>query len=83
MANYHATAQGNIQFTAEEEKAWEEKETLAAQEAPKINLKSQICNLESLITPRRTREAILNVDNGWLADVEFQIGQLRQQLAEL
>jgi hypothetical protein len=29
------------------------------------------------------REAILAIDTTWLADVELQIGQLRQQLAEL
>jgi hypothetical protein len=27
-------------------------------------------------------EAILGTDNDWLADIELQIGQLRQQLAE-
>jgi hypothetical protein len=81
MTKYHTTTEGNVPFTAEEEKAWEEKEILIAQEAPKISLKTQICELESLITVRRQREAILSIDNGWLADIEIQIGQLRQQLA--
>lgn len=27
--------------------------------------------LEATITPRRTREAILGTDNGWLADIEL------------
>ena len=49
----------------------------------KNRIKDDIAALEAEITPRRTREAILGTDNGWLADVELQIGQLRQQLAEL
>ena len=44
---------------------------------------NEILALEATITPRRTREAILAIDTVWLADVELQIGQLRQQLAEL
>jgi len=50
-------------------------------EDEKAKIKADIAALEATITPRRTREAILGTDNGWLADVELQIGQLRQQLA--
>ena len=46
-------------------------------------IKSDIAALEASVTPRRQREAILAIDTTWLADVELQIGQLRQQLAEL
>ena len=49
----------------------------------KVKVKADITALEATITPRRQREAILNIDTTWLADVELQIGQLRQQLAEL
>ena len=52
-------------------------------EDEKAKIKSDIAALEEKVTPRRTREAILGTDNGWLADIELQIGQLRQQLAEL
>lgn len=46
----------------------------------KNNIKSQIYVLEEKVTPRRTREAILGVDNGWLTNVELQIEELRGQL---
>ena len=49
----------------------------------KAKIKADIAALEATITPRRTREAILAIDTTWLADVELQIGQLRQQLADL
>jgi hypothetical protein len=52
-------------------------------EDEKAKIKADIASLEATITPRRTREAILAIDTVWLADVELQIGQLRQQLAEL
>jgi hypothetical protein len=52
-------------------------------EDEKAKIKADIAALETTITPRRTREAILAIDTTWLADVELQIGQLRQQLAEL
>jgi hypothetical protein len=52
-------------------------------EDEKAKIKSDIAALEATITPRRQREAILSIDTTWLADVELQIGQLRQQLAEL
>ena len=51
-------------------------------EDEKAKIKADIASLEATITPRRTREAILAIDTVWLADVELQIGQLRQQLAE-
>ena len=51
-------------------------------EDEKAKIKADIAALEATITPRRTREAILAIDTTWLADIELQIGQLRQQLAE-
>lgn len=83
MTRFHATSEGNIPFTAEEELERDAQEATITQSLPKIKIKSDIAALEATITPRRTREAILGTDNGWLADVELQIGQLRQQLAEL
>jgi hypothetical protein len=52
-------------------------------EDEKAKIKSDIAKLEDSVTPRRQREAILAIDTTWLADVELQIGQLRQQLSEL
>ena len=49
-------------------------------EDEKAKIKSDIAALEATITPRRTREAILGTDNGWLADIELQIQELRGQL---
>ena len=46
----------------------------------KDKIKADIAALEATITPRRTREAILGTDNGWLADIELQIQELRGQL---
>lgn len=41
---------------------------------------SSILQLEQQITPRRQREAILGIDNGWLANIDAQIAGLRAQL---
>jgi len=52
-------------------------------EDEKAKIKADIAALEASVTPRRQREAILAIDTTWLADVEIQIGQLRQQLMEV
>jgi len=44
------------------------------------NVLLQIAKLEATITQRRQREAVLGIDNGWLADVNAQIAALRAQL---
>jgi hypothetical protein len=43
-------------------------------------IKKQIAELEAQQTPRRIRDAVLGVDNGWLANLEAQIAALRMQL---
>lgn len=48
--------------------------------ASEQNVLSQIAKLEATITQRRQREAILGIDNGWLADVNAQIVALRAKL---
>lgn len=40
----------------------------------------EIHALESTITPRRIREAIIGSDNGWLVNIEEQIAKLRAKL---
>lgn len=47
---------------------------------PNAETLNQIYLLESTITARRLREAVLGTDAGWLADVESQIEVLRGQL---
>ena len=72
-----------VDLTPEEE-AQREAEYLAEQaQAEKNRILSDIYAIEASVTPRRQREAILAIDTTWLADVELQIAQLRQQLAEL
>jgi hypothetical protein len=80
MSNHHATMEGKVLFTEEEEIEWAAAQALFALEQPKILIKSKIAALEATITPRRTREAILAIDTTWLADVELQIQELREQL---
>lgn len=40
----------------------------------------KILELESTITDRRVREAVLGIDNGWLKSVNDQMTNLRTQL---
>lgn len=40
----------------------------------------QIVDIESTITPRRLREAVLGIDSGWLAGINQQLSDLRVQL---
>ena len=44
------------------------------------DIKAEIAALEAQITPRRTREAILDLDNNWLANKGNEIDALRAQL---
>lgn len=43
-------------------------------------IKSQIAALEGTVTARRIREAVLGIDNGWIAGINQQIADLRAQL---
>jgi hypothetical protein len=43
-------------------------------------IRQSIGALEASVTPRRLREAVLGVDNGWLQSVDAQIVALRAQL---
>lgn len=46
-------------------------------------IKSNIASIESQITSRRIREAVLGLDGGWLASKEAEIEQLRADLDSL
>lgn len=43
-------------------------------------IKEQIAELEKQHTDRRIREAVLGLDNGWLASLNAQIAALRARL---
>lgn len=46
------------------------------------NAKAEISKLESQITPRRIRDAVLGTDNGWLTNQESLIAIERNKLGE-
>ena len=72
--------QVDIPFTVEEEAEADAREAARAAEAPKAAIRQQIISIEATITDRRRDEAILGVDNGWLASVRDQIAALRALL---
>lgn len=80
MARFHATSEGNIPFTVDEEAEWNAQELANLHQASKDLIKQQIAQLENLISPRRTREAILGIDTVWLEEQEAAIAALRAQL---
>lgn len=41
---------------------------------------AQIAEIEKTVTQRRMREATLDIDGGWLANIEDQIDVLREEL---
>lgn len=77
---HHATSEGNIPFTAEEELEADAREAQHALEAPKQAIRQQITSLEASITNRRIREAIRGNGKAWLDGVDDQIAALRAQL---
>lgn len=77
---HHATAEGNIPFTAEEELEADAREAQHAIDAPKIAIQNQITALETTITNRRMREAIRGSGKVWLDGIDDQITALRAQL---
>jgi hypothetical protein len=60
------------------------KEQINAHINPSVSVKDQltiqIATLERTITPRRLREAVLGIDNGWLSNMEEKITALRNQI---
>lgn len=77
---FHATPDGDIPFTAAEEDEADAREAAYLADAPRRAALEAIAILEASITPRRLREAVLGVDNGWLAGVENQIALERAKL---
>jgi len=47
---------------------------------PRVVIQEQIAAIEVQITPRRIREALLSGDMSFIAALDVQIAQLRQQL---
>lgn len=54
----------------------------SATEAANASILEKIAVLEAKQTPRRSREAVLGVDNGWLKNLNDQIAALRAQLTK-
>lgn len=48
-----------------------------------VKVKAEIEVIEASITPRRTREAVLGTDGGWLAARDAEIAALRAEMAGL
>lgn len=72
---------GELVDLTPEEEAQREANYIADQAQIEANrVLNEILALESSITPRRTREAILGTDNGWLAAQDDAIAALRAQL---
>jgi len=61
---------------------WKTKYTLVQKTQAELNNDTQnlIHQAEQTITPRRLRDAILGIDNGWLASAEQSIAQLRTEI---
>lgn len=77
---HHATSEGNIPFTPEEELEADAREAQHAIDAPKIAIQNQIAALEAQVTNRRIREAIRGQGKAWLDNIDDQIAALRAQL---
>ena len=80
MANHHMTDQGPVAFTAQEESDRALAETAYAAGAGKRAAQALIDAIEASVTKRRTREAILGLDAGWLAARQAEIVVLRASL---
>ena len=63
-------------------RVWNGTEWAATTATVNAPILEQIAALESGVTPRRLREALLGADGGWLAGINAQIAALRAQLAK-
>lgn len=77
---HHATSEGNIPFTAEEEVEADAREAQHIADEPKQAIRQQIAALEAQVTGRRIREAIRGQGKAWLDTIDDQIAALRTQL---
>lgn len=75
-----ATPQGEVVLSNEVETQIRAHWAATDAAAPRLAILKQIANLELQQTPRRIRDAIKGVDNGWLVNLETQISALRAQL---
>lgn len=69
-----------IPYTAEEVAAHIARSAAHQENLPKIKAQQEILRLEAQITPRRRDEAILQIDNGWLAAQRELINNQRSKL---
>ena len=61
---------------------WETSWSVRPKSVAEINsdIIDEIRRLETSVTARRIREAILGLDNGWLSDLNVKVDDLRNQL---
>lgn len=80
MVRFHATAEGNVPFTAAEEAEADAAAALFIAAAPRRAALENIAALEAQVTPRRVREAIRGNGKAWLDGIDDQIAALRTQI---
>ena len=80
MTRVHLINGESVAFTAEEEAAQDAIDAAWAAGQAARDTMALINTLEGSVTPRRMREAALNLDGGWLESVNNQITVLRGQL---
>lgn len=66
--------EGCVEITAEESFV------ISPNQSESDIIKSKISELEAAVTPRRMREAVLGIDNGWLERQDSAIAALREKL---
>lgn len=78
---YFATAEDAAKFQPDAVPITDaEAVAIIAANIPSPTIPQQIAAIELAITPRRIREALMGLDNGWLADKDAEIAALRAQL---
>lgn len=73
---YSLDGQGSSRSYTEDELA----DIATAQPSVNDLIKQQIIELESSVTERRYREAVLGIDGGWLKNLNDEIETLRSKL---
>lgn len=71
---------GDIEMTVDEVAARKTEIDFHTIESVRHAIIEKIICLEKTQTPRRIRESVLGLDNGWLKETEEQIKELRSQL---
>lgn len=71
-----------IELNVENGEITEHPDAPATPEHPNAAILRAIAAIESSITSRRVREAVIGADGGWLADADARIAALRSKLTK-